>query len=306
MNTEEYIKKWLAGSLSEAELQAFRQTADYAALEKLQQAVQGFKAPAYDVPQALAELNKRKTSGKKNKLINVSWGQMALRVAAVVVMALLGYYFIFSGPATTTVTTSIAEKTTVQLPDNSGVTLNALSSLSYSENNWQEKRLVKLTGEAFFTVAKGARFDVQTAGGVVSVLGTEFNVNVRENYFEVVCFTGLVAITAGQEKVQLPAGHLFRIADGVVFKETGIKATSPGWLANESSFVSVPYKYVLKELERQYQVTVVARNIDLDQLFTGRFTHKNLELALKSISLPLNLQYKKVGEHQIELSGDSK
>jgi Fe2+-dicitrate sensor, membrane component len=65
------------------------------------------------------------------------------------------------------------------------VNLNSSSQLSYSKNKWDSKREVTLNGEAFFKVSKGSTFDVITLNGKVSVLGTQFNVKQRENYFEV-------------------------------------------------------------------------------------------------------------------------
>ena len=34
-------------------------------------------------------------------------------------------------------------------------------------------------------------------------------------------------------------------------------------------------------------------NIDENQLFTGSFSHSNIDIALKSITLPLHLKYSK-------------
>ena len=65
------------------------------------------------------------------------------------------------------------------------------------------------------------------------------------------------------------------------------------WLNNESQFKSLPYKEVLEEFERQYNVTILAKDIDVNQLFTGSFSHNNIDIALQSISLPLHLNYSK-------------
>ena len=62
---------------------------------------------------------------------------------------------------------------------------------------------------------------------------------------------------------------------------------------NESTFTSRPLKFVINELERQYNITVDASSVDNKQLFSGSFAHKNLDLALKSITLPLGLTYTK-------------
>ena len=44
------------------------------------------------------------------------------------------------------------------------------------------------------------------------------------------------------------------------------------------------------------------KDLDSTQLFTGTFKHDNLELALKSVTLPLNLRYQLKNDATIVLS----
>ena len=64
---------------------------------------------------------------------------------------------------------------------------------------------------------------------------------------------------------------------------------NPSWVNNESYFKSMPLSFVLNEFERQYNITLESQNIDTKQVYTGSFAHDDLELALKSITLPLNI-----------------
>jgi len=201
------------------------------------------------------------------------------------------------------VQTAAAEKTELYLPDSSQVILNAFTKVSFKEKKWEGNRQVNLEGEAFFKVAEGSRFDVVTTSGIVSVLGTRFNVINRSEYFEVVCYEGLVQVQSGAEITQLPSQHSFRIINGKIKKSDNSGELSPSWLNNESSFRSVPFIQVIREFERQYDVTVTTTNVNVAQLFTGRFVHDDKLLALKAISLPLNLNYEKANEKQIILSG---
>ena len=303
MNIDKYIEKWLNNSLSEEEQRVFENTKDYQSLIKLDKELLKFKAPEYDVQGELKRFNKQKESS--GKLVKVSWFQPMVRVAAVIVMIIIGYLLIF-GDSATIIDSGMAQKTELFLPDNSAVVLNASSTISYIEKQWQEERKVNLKGEAYFKVAKGSRFDVITTAGVVTVLGTQFNIKVRDNYFEVICYEGLVAVNSNDETVELPPNHLFRIINGEVFTESNLKETAPSWLINESSFISVPYEQVIKEFERQYNVVITTNEVDLEQLFTGRFTHNDISLALKSISLPFNLSYELEEDQHIVLSSDNK
>ena len=302
MNNEKYIEKWLNNSLSEDEQRVFEGTQDYQSLKKLDQALLKFKAPEYNVQEELARLNQKKEA--KGKVVKVSWFQPMVRVAAVLAMIFVGYLLIFSDDVTT-INSEIAQKTELLLPDQSSVVLNASSTISYIEDKWQEQREVKLKGEAFFKVAKGSQFDVKTTSGIISVLGTQFNVKLRDNYFEVICYEGLVAVKRGNEIVELPPNHMFRIINGEIFTESNINDTAPSWIVNESSFTSIPYEQVIKEFERQYDVLITTNEVDLERLFTGRFTHNDISLALKSISLPFNLSYELEEDQHIVLSSDN-
>ena len=63
----------------------------------------------------------------------------------------------------------------------------------------------------------------------------------------------------------------------------------------------MPLSYVLNEFERQYNVTVESQQIDTKQVYTGSFVHDNIELALKSITLPLNIKFSKKDSSTIVL-----
>ncbi|NNK75826.1 MAG: histidine kinase, partial [Maribacter sp.] len=165
-----------------------------------------------------------------------------------------------------------------------------------SEKNWDKDRNVSLEGEAFFKVAKGKRFTVSTAHGTVAVLGTQFNVENREGFFEVTCFEGLVSVTFNSKETKLPAGTSFMVIDGKVIETEKPNTTAPSWVNNESTFKSIPLKYVLDEFQRQHNITVETQNIDINKLFTGTFSNTNTDLALQSISVPSQIRFKLEGQ----------
>ena len=299
MTREEYIRKWLDGRLSDEEKGHFESSEDFKSLEKIHEAIKSFKAPEYDVEKSLNELKASKQ--KSGKTVTFPWIQTMVRVAAVLLLVITAYFFFYLN-INTTVETSITEKKEIYLPDSSFVNLNALSQVTFKEKIWNYKRQVQLEGEAFFSVASGAKFDVVTPKGTVSVLGTQFNVKNRGDFFEVVCYEGKVQVINDDLRNDLIRGQSYRILDGQGEKFEHIQDVSPGWLSSQSNFKSVPFSYVIQELELQYGVNIKAENLDLEQLFTGTFEHDNLTLALKSITLPLNLKYQILADDQIILS----
>lgn len=284
MNKEDLIKKWLDHSLTSQELEAFKKLEDYEELTKLSTHLQDFHPPAYATEEEL-ELVLGKIKSKKS----ISWFRPLLKVAAVLVIGLSIYFYTSS--LDTTVNTLAANKTMVELPDFSTVDLNAGSTLVFNKKEWKDHREVSLHGEAFFKVAKGSKFDVVTKNGTVTVLGTQFNVTQRDSYFEVICYEGLVGVSYKDYETKLKPGNSFLMIDGELIATEKVNEQRPSWLNNMSTFKSIPLKMVLEELERQYNVIVDASSVDTSKLFTGGFTHSDLEVALKSIILPFNLTY---------------
>ncbi|GGI58233.1 FecR family protein [Winogradskyella haliclonae] len=285
MEREELIKKWLDHNLNSEEQKAFEELDDYADLLKLSKSLEDFKSPDYSIDYEYDNVKSR----LKPKASN-NWVRPLLKIAAVLLISFSIFYY--NSTLDTEVKTLVAEDITISLPDASTVNLNAQSTIVYNKNSWTDKREVSLDGEAFFSVAEGSKFDVITSDGKISVLGTQFNVIQRLNYFEVTCFEGLVAVNYKSKSLKLNPGNRFVVIDGIIKNEKENR-TQPSWLSNETSFASAPLKYVLDELERQYDISVDASKLDGQQLFSGSFTHDNLDLALKSITLPLGITYTK-------------
>ena len=83
----------------------------------------------------------------------------------------------------TEITVPYGTKTTAKLPDGSTVYLNAGSTIIYNQDFNKTKRLVYLSGEAYFKVAtnKSKPFEVITPILTVRATGTKFNVKAYPN-----------------------------------------------------------------------------------------------------------------------------
>ena len=292
MNKEALILKWLDNNLSPSELEAFKALEEYESIIKLSNYSKGFKAPEFNTEAALqATLSKLESKPiAKNK-----WFAPLLKVAAILAICFSAYYY--TTTLDTTITTQYAEKTQIELPDHSKVNVNALSKITYNNSQWDaNNRNINLNGEAFFKVEKGSTFNVITDAGIVSVVGTQFNVKQRQDYFEVTCFEGVVSVTLNDQTTTLKAGDSFLIIDGNQIERLKTKSQQPDWINSVSSFISVPLSEVLAEFERQYNVKIEVNTITTSTLFSGKFTHNDINIALQSITQPLQLQYKKVNK----------
>lgn len=298
MEKDYLIDKWLNEGLTDEEMNYFRQREDSEELMAIIENAKLFKASNFsevaDFDTFHAKLRREKKSPNK-----LSWVKPLLRVAAVLVAGVALFYFLFNDD-TVQIKTLAGEKRQLELPDASTVVVNALSTISYESDSWNENRVIELEGEAFFDVTKGSSFDVNTSAGTVTVLGTEFNVKQRDGFFEVKCFEGSVQVlTAAQNEILEQGEHFRLLGDQVVLGKNIYE--EPQWTQNISSFQGVPFLVVIEELERQYDIDVKFQNVQSNALFTGGFVHDDLENALISITEPLHLNFKLERTNQVSI-----
>lgn len=297
MNKEQDILKWFEGEISTADIKKRYPNEDFSVLEKAGFYAKQIETPKVDVEAALAQFKTRTFKKEEPKVIPLQIKQF-LKVAAILVVLLTSSYFLFFNN-TKTINTEVAQTKTFNLPDDSEVVLNAKSTLDYNKKTWKSERNLNLSGEAYFKVTKGQKFTVKTDAGNVQVLGTQFNVKQRANYFEVTCYEGSVSVTSSSNKVVLKPGETFRVIGGKVVAVGNVNENAPSWLQQESSFKNVPLWQVVNELENQYNISVSTKGINADVLFSGSFTHNNLNIALQSVTIPLKLSYK-INDNNVE------
>ncbi len=300
MDKESWIKKWLNNELTEEEKKTFEAFDDFEFNERILKAAQYFKASNISKQSGFEDLNK-KINSDEEPVKKLNRYKLLFRVAAILVIA-LGIYFFKFNTGVTSIETLANEKNKIELPDQSKVVLNALSSIEFNKRNWENERNVKLLGEAYFKVEKGRKFQVITDNGIVTVVGTEFNVKQRENYFEVKCFEGIVSVTSGDKTKTLYAGNSFRVINTIV-QEKSTTQTQPNWIKNSSSFSEVPYIFVINEFKRQFSTKILLKNIDSNRIFSGGFNHQNIQEALISITKPMGLTFEIVNSNEIIIYG---
>ena len=287
MDKHYILHKYLNGEATSEEIELLRSSPEYASYVKISEATSSFEAPQFDSTANFEAILSRR--GEQSSVKKLHPIKTLLKIAAVVAVICAGYLYL--NTLDTTVSTGIAQKESVLLPDASEVILNADSRIVYNKNDWKKERSLALVGEAYFKVSKGNTFSVNTSQGVVKVLGTQFNVFARDSLFHINCYEGLVSVAFNDTVVKLPAGNKLKVEKGALVVHTPSNATAPAWITDESHFENITLGVLLQEIERYYPVTISATNVDLSRRFTGSFTHSDLELALKSVCEPLQLRY---------------
>jgi len=294
MKKNRLLAKWLNDDLSPDELDEFEESPDFEKYQKIKNYTNHLEVDGFDENAMLSNiLNQKKTTPKVIPL----YKKWLFRAAAIFVLA-LGVTFALKFFTTQTQIADFGEKTTFSLPDNSEVVLNSGSEINYSKWNWDNNRHLELKGEAYFRVAKGKKFEVQTPLGKVTVLGTQFNVKARKNRFDVVCYEGRVKVNYASTEILLTHGQSVSFENGKEIKTT-TNSLRPEWMNNQICFYKENIRGLLDEVERQYNIKIELNTKDTISLFTGKLPAKDLDTALQIICTTYHLEAKKVSENKI-------
>ncbi|NQX92182.1 MAG: FecR family protein [Flavobacteriales bacterium] len=228
---------------------------------------------------------------EETKVVKMPWlvrRGWAVAAAAAVVVAV----FMFSkGGDEITVLAENSVKT-VELPDGSKVTLNENSSITYNQS-WEE-RVLTLEGEAFFDVKRGERFVVETEKGNISVLGTSFNIYAEDEMLMVDCYTGKVQVTAVNQFADdteiLTTGLCTSLKNGHLISAREHGKEEILWNGgNEFMYEGTPAKKVLNDLERRFDVEIIAPEINKGVTWNG--SADNVEDVLAIVCKPNGLNF---------------
>ncbi|MBO6607116.1 FecR family protein [Psychroserpens sp.] len=294
-----FLAQWLAGDISDEQLKSLVSSEEFTAYTKIRKGLETIEALDAPIDSSLEQIKARMANngGVVRSLQPLRW---VVGVAASIIV-LFGM-FTFLNNDTVSFNTNFGEQQTIALLDGSEVILNAKSTLSYNEDEWTSNRSIELDGEAYFKVEKGSTFTVNTDNGSVTVLGTEFDVNAFKDYFEVTCYEGKVRVESLNESFILVPGQTVRRINGDSANQWESTVGAPSWINGESSFKSVPITYVIATLESQYDITINSEGIDDSIIYTGSFTHGDLDVALQTVFRSLDLNYIEKEKGNIYLS----
>ncbi|MBW3469500.1 FecR family protein [Arthrospiribacter ruber] len=205
-------------------------------------------------------------------------------------------------PKEITRTSPKGKKLKVTLSDGSTVHLNSESSISY-KSNFNESRVLELTGEAFFEVMSDSTrpFKVITRDIATVALGTSFNINAYEEKEEI-----LISLSSGKIKIEdtednskesffvqpgqsIGYAHKDRILRN---KDIAIEKAIQ-WKSGILEFEDKPLEEVLFTLERWYGVSfsTIKGKIPYHKC-SGKFKpNEYLDNVLEALSHSIEFEY---------------
>ncbi len=295
------LARWLSDELSSEEREKLEESGELNDLKAVIDDIDTWSLSAMDTKASYAKLlNKRDNQTNAGRVISM---KSIWRVAAAVTLLVIAYFsWDTYDNRTVEYATGIGETKEITLPDGSIINLDADSELSYSRKIWKTERTVEMTGQAYFAVVKKKkRFRVKTKTKTVRVKGTEFNVKSNTNQFEVVCYSGSVQVLTQSDDTLLERGDAVKLENGLLISFT-IQDESPDWRQGFSNFEGIALSEVVNELKRYYKIEIDLPEKYRDLNYTGRFVHKNLEQALRSVFSPMEISYSLKSDNTVEIN----
>jgi transmembrane sensor len=251
-------------------------------------------------------------AGKGKWLSLLKYAALFILIAGI--PSLLVYHFTAGGgelPVSgrlTAISAARGSKTTMTLADGSRVWLNAGSTISYGPAFDRDSRDIRLTGEAYFEVAKDPSrpFNVSAGNVIVHAVGTAFNVKAYpdENVVETTLVEGKVEVEmkdgSAPVTVLKPREQVYYYKPvrekeklGKVLISKGIEPEQfTSWVNDELVIDNETLGSLAVKLERKYDVNIYFDDPSLKELrFTGILRNETIEQVLDILRISSSLNY---------------
>ncbi len=209
-----------------------------------------------------------------------------------------------------TITTPRGGQYKVTLSDGTTVWLNAASSIRFPVYFTGNERVVEVTGETYFEVAKNATkpFKVKTVNQEVEVLGTHFNINAYDDEASIktTLLEGKVKVTVPGKSATQPARFLQPGQQSGISKNGQINIINNAdteeavaWIRGRFQFENTDLRSMLRQFARWYDVEVEYRG-PVDLYFTGQLTrNEEVRKVFKQLELTGEVHFRIEGRKVI-------
>jgi ferric-dicitrate binding protein FerR (iron transport regulator) len=255
-----------------------------------------------DVEKGYKQLTEKRKSRKKYFKINFI--RYAAAVAILIATSLVSYIIVEPFSNQILVENFGTQDKQLELPDGTMIVLAQGGTLEYSKTFGDKERLVHLSGEAFFDVAKDKSkpFIITTSFTKTRVVGTSFRIKEGDLKTSIDVKTGIVEFMELNEpanKVRLVKGETAKFIEKqkVMLKES---------LENNKSLLKIShleYQHeklasICNDLNEVFNKNIRLESKSLGQLsLTAKFEDQNLESMLETIAYTLDLEIEKYKDY---------
>lgn len=264
------------------------------------------------------ENQKQKREGQNQGSRSVWLGFPRMVGIAASLMIILGITFFFvdqvfrGDPEYVIVSTKRGEKSTYQLSDGSVVKLNSGSTLTFPKRFQDDRRVITLSGEAYFEVKRDESrpFTIQSGEISTTVLGTSFNINAYDHLgsISVTVSSGKVAVhhvPSGREEILEKGGHGVFDKSSERLSQTAVDVRRYlAWKDGVLRFDDEPLLSAIHKLSYWYNVHFDIGDAAFGTcVISGEYHQNTLRQILESFKYVNKIDYEFTDESNVVLSG---
>lgn len=229
--------------------------------------------------------------------------RMAATAFAMVLVVSIGLFLAQGAFAPATAYSAArGEDRKIDLADGTRLHLSGGTELSVRLTPWS-REVMMARGEAYFDVAheRMRSFVVDTGSASVTVLGTAFDINLRNNgEREVRVYRGLVKVAAGNGSWQVPAGEGVALAGTRVRSLGDVAGTQPGWLDGWFEAQDTSIEVLVEQANRRSERPIVLAEGGLGALLvSGRFQLDRPDEVLATLGAIHGLEWQDDGQRLV-------
>jgi ferric-dicitrate binding protein FerR (iron transport regulator) len=263
---------------------------------------------------------RRKKGIRAKRLESNSWVGSIWKLAAIILLGFGLYSLIpqqISNEVSEDIQEAIKDKRVIKaeygeqirfrLSDQSVVTLNGGSEVSFSENYGLNDREITLSGEAYFEVNNTGQMYplmVITDKAVVTDIGTSFNVNAykEKETTDIVVADGEIEVRLNTENtspaINLRQGDMVKVEgseDEFTIQKVDLE-NALGWMQGKLTFENERFEDIVYRLERFYNIDIeIAVDSLNNERITASFENEQLERVLNVLAVSLSTDYEQNG-----------
>lgn len=221
--------------------------------------------------------------------------------AVLLIAAFIGFYWISTGAEPTLVAQADSTIEVVVLDDGTEVTLRPYSEL-YEVGFSETERTYTINGEGFFDVQSDPNrpFSVTAGEGVVTVLGTRFNLSSWGTKTQVYLDEGSVKFSASDiGSVVLKPGQTSILADGKITVPASTEADQyTDWISNVIIFKASTPEEVVAEISQHFNISISISDLKDRAGIDGTLQLSTPDQTLEDLGLVLNGTFRKVSQSE--------
>jgi transmembrane sensor len=300
---DELIVKYLAGEASPEEAMALTDWLEnsanklhYESLSATWNSVHPLKnGRTVDRTEAWKKLDQKIVPASKTSA-GIFSSKLSLRIAAslaLIVVAGVAIYLKLADRKKTIET--FGNFQTITFPDNSKAKLYKNTSITFPIRFRGDSRAVTLIkGEVFFSITpdKSKPFVIHASDADITVVGTAFNVIVKNDSVEVGVQEGSVVLSTANDALQLVKGTSATViaSTGRIAKNNPADANDWAYATQRFVFNDTPVRDVIRDLEKAFSISIAVSNDNIENCkLTATFDNDSAGKIVDLIAESLNL-----------------